>query len=52
MSQQLDDAQRVAAMDILPDDAIEQIEALMALAPVFEQHMFGGLLESVFVRTN
>jgi hypothetical protein len=52
MSQQLDEALRIVAMVILPDDVIEQIEALMAQAPAFEQHMFGGLLESLFVRTH
>lgn len=50
MSEALEIAETLFAMDPLPDDAEEQIEALAKQAPPEEQLMFDWLAEGLFTR--
>jgi hypothetical protein len=50
MSQALEQAKALLAMEPLPEDAEHQLEALADQADEDEQFMFDGLFEALFVR--
>lgn len=50
--QAIEQAKAILDMDPLPDYAEEQIEALAEEAGAEVDHVFGGLLEALFVRMN
>lgn len=50
MSEALEKAEAIFAMDPLPDDAEEQIEALAKMAPPEEQFKFDWLFEGLFTK--
>ena len=50
MSEALEKAEALFAMDPLPDDAEELLEALAKQAPPEEQFMFDWLAEGLFTR--
>lgn len=50
MSEALEKAEALLAMDPLPDDAEQQMEALSKQAPPDEQFMFDWLFEGLFTK--